>query len=207
MDEKTKALRQHLRVKLLDKEMKEKNEKEKREMKEKKEKEKREMEEKKEKARLEMKGKKCVDAILTTDEQQIKFQFGGCSISERTRLERERDPGYEPKAIGVPNEYGRYDIIPYAEALERARKGTLYRGVKLNKYGAKSIAKQINSKRVKIQFNCENCHKCAKDEVPLKQCGHCEVIAYCSRECQVKHWKKLHKHECARMKEEGRTWD
>jgi len=186
-------------MKLLDKEMKE--------MKEKKEKEKKEMEEKKEKARLVKKERKRVDAILTTDEQHVTFQYGACSISERTRLERERDPGYEPKTIGVPNEYGRYVMIPYAEALERARNGTLLCGPGLNKYGRKSIAKQINSGRIKIQFNCENCLKCAQDEVPLKQCAGCNVVAYCSRECQVKHWKMQHKHECARMKEEGRTWN
>ena len=29
----------------------------------------------------------------------------------------------------------------------------------------------------------------------MKACGRCRLVAYCSRECQVAHWKK-HKGSC-----------
>jgi len=40
--------------------------------------------------------------------------------------------------------------------------------------------------------------------VQFKQCGKCQSQQYCSRACQVNHWKSLdsHKTQCSRMKRE-----
>jgi hypothetical protein len=182
-DDRTKALRQRLKAKAV----------------------KKEMEEKKEKDRLEKKEKKRVDSIITADVHHLFNSEGPISLTDLTSLYRKTDPGYEPTGCGTYNEYGRAVVIPWAEALERERNGTLFRSPSLNKYGVKSLAKQIMSKRVKIHFSCENCDKIAQGvEPPLQQCSNCMVVAYCSRECQVSHWKKQHKHDCARMKVEGR---
>ena len=180
MDDKAKALRQRLHMKFV----------------------KKEMEEKKKKARLEKKEKKRVDGILTADVHTSK---GPISLTDLDLLYRKEYPGYEPTGCCPYNEYGRAVVIPWAEALEREQNGTLNFTSSLTKYGAKSLAKQIKSGRVKIHFSCENCNKVAQGvEPPLKQCSDCMVVAYCSRECQVSHWKKQHKHDCARMKVEGR---
>jgi hypothetical protein len=185
MDDRAKAVRQRLRMKAA----------------------KKEMEEKKKKALLEKKEKKRVDGILTADVHPLFSSEGPISLTDLTMLYRKEDPGYEPTGCGTYNEYGRAVVIPWAEALKREQNGTLFRSPSLNKYGAKSLAKQIKSKRVKIHFSCENCNKIAQGvEPPLQQCSNCIVVAYCSRECQVSHWKKQHKHDCARMKEEGRTY-
>jgi hypothetical protein len=43
--------------------------------------------------------------------------------------------------------------------------------------------------------------RCAVCGIPLadvKQCGGCRKVAYCSRECQRKHWPQ-HKEECRRL--------
>jgi len=40
---------------------------------------------------------------------------------------------------------------------------------------------------------------CTKKNMSLKMCGRCKVAAYCSRDCQVAHWKQGHKGECAKL--------
>jgi hypothetical protein len=32
----------------------------------------------------------------------------------------------------------------------------------------------------------------------LKKCSVCEVARYCSRKCQLAHWKPIHKAECSK---------
>jgi len=34
-----------------------------------------------------------------------------------------------------------------------------------------------------------------------KRCAGCQSAFYCSRKCQIKHWKKGHKHECATLQQ------
>jgi hypothetical protein len=165
---------------------------------------KKEMEEKKKKARLEKKEKECVDEILPADVDHLCISEGPVSLTDLTMLYHKQNPGYEPTGCYPYNEYGRATYIPWADSLERERNGTLNQ-IPLNKCGARSFLKQIMSNRAKIHFSCENCNKVAQDvEPPLKQCSKCMVAGYCSRECQVCHWKKQHKHDCARMKVEGR---
>jgi hypothetical protein len=48
---------------------------------------------------------------------------------------------------------------------------------------------------------CANCGKQGDKECDLKQCARCKVFSYCSKECQVKHWKAGHKADC-----KGRHW-
>jgi hypothetical protein len=213
MDDKTKALRQRLKAKAVKKEMEEKKEKACLDMEEEKEKdrlEKKEMEEEmeekeKEKARLEKKEKKRVDGILTADENHVIVSDEPMSLDQITmhHCKVTNDPNYVSIGYGIHTECGRVVVIPWAEALKRESNGTLEQST-LNKFGRKSVLKQIHSGRVKMQFSCENCYKTAQGVYPpLKQCGDCNVVAYCSRECQVIHWKK-HKKVCAIMKEEGR---
>jgi hypothetical protein len=182
MDNRAKAVQQRLKAKMV----------------------KKEMEEQKKNARLEKKEKKRVDEILPADVDHLCISEGDVSLNDLTMLYRKQDPGYEPTGCYPYNEYGKAAYILWADALERERNGTLNQ-TPLNKYGAKSLLKQIMSNRVKIHFSCENCNKVAQGvEPPLKQCSKCMVAVYCSRECQVSHWKKQHKHDCARMKVEGR---
>jgi hypothetical protein len=144
-----------------------------------------------------------VDGILTAEEDNLYYSEEPISLTQMTILQRKKDPGYEPGRCGVYNESGRVSFIPWAVALDREQQGTLNRYPSLNKYGAKSLAKQIKTGRVKMQFSCENCGKSAQGVEPLNQCSRCMVVAYCSRECQVSHWKK-HKYDCTRMKKKGR---
>lgn len=43
-----------------------------------------------------------------------------------------------------------------------------------------------------------SCDLCKKAIASIKRCGKCRVAAYCSRDCQVKHWK-VHKRDCGRL--------
>jgi hypothetical protein len=48
----------------------------------------------------------------------------------------------------------------------------------------------------------EACNNCFRLESGLEEgkklmiCGWCKQVSYCSRECQMEHWKKFHKKEC-----------
>ncbi|SMQ53184.1 unnamed protein product [Zymoseptoria tritici ST99CH_3D7] len=53
---------------------------------------------------------------------------------------------------------------------------------------------------------CEFCGEAGSEETVLQACGRCRITLYCDRECQVLHWKKVHKKECkgkAKMKKEA----
>ena len=40
------------------------------------------------------------------------------------------------------------------------------------------------------------CHQCGATENDLKRCSQCFVARYCSRECQLIHWKAGHRDVC-----------
>jgi hypothetical protein len=40
------------------------------------------------------------------------------------------------------------------------------------------------------------CAQCGELFPKLKQCSWCKAVAYCSRDCQVAHWKAGHKEAC-----------
>lgn len=41
------------------------------------------------------------------------------------------------------------------------------------------------------------CHSCQAIK-PVKKCAGCGLVYYCSAECQMQHWKKIHAKECLR---------
>jgi TPR repeat protein len=48
---------------------------------------------------------------------------------------------------------------------------------------------------------CVTCHMKRSATVTLQRCAQCQVFGYCSKECQVIHWKNGHKLDCNRVKE------
>lgn len=46
------------------------------------------------------------------------------------------------------------------------------------------------------------CQHCNIIEKKLLYCAECLAVSYCSKECQIKHWKHVHKSECNLFKEE-----
>ena len=45
------------------------------------------------------------------------------------------------------------------------------------------------------------CASCGRPSTQLRKCAACKAVAYCSLECQAKHWKAAggHKQECGRL--------
>lgn len=43
--------------------------------------------------------------------------------------------------------------------------------------------------------NCFQCQKTDSDTEKMYQCSKCKSVYYCSKECQIQHWKK-HKKQC-----------
>ncbi|KAL5014847.1 hypothetical protein ScPMuIL_009117 [Solemya velum] len=60
------------------------------------------------------------------------------------------------------------------------------------------LHKAVNTSDAKKEEIGAVCSKCKQSsDTPLKRCGQCQVELYCSRDCQVKHWKEGHKDTCA----------
>jgi hypothetical protein len=74
----------------------------------------------------------------------------------------------------------------------------------LKKHAAKQAKEEEKSENLR-KGSCKNCNKRAQDVAPaeLMQCSKCLVVDYCSKKCQVSHWKNQHKHDCARLEKEG----
>ena len=47
---------------------------------------------------------------------------------------------------------------------------------------------------------CANCinykWKQPLDDSTIRRCSNCQLLNYCSKECQIEHWKKTHKYHC-----------
>lgn len=41
-----------------------------------------------------------------------------------------------------------------------------------------------------------NCDNVEKEDNIFKCCSKCRLVSYCSKECQTKHWKLVHRKEC-----------
>ena len=51
-----------------------------------------------------------------------------------------------------------------------------------------------------VTFQCTNCAGLLRSQQSMS-CANCKCVHYCSRKCQVKHWKAGHKKECPRLRE------
>ena len=45
-----------------------------------------------------------------------------------------------------------------------------------------------------------NCEYCGRGH-PKQRCSRCQLVHYCSRECQTNHWKEQHKSACVSMED------
>ena len=59
-------------------------------------------------------------------------------------------------------------------------------------------------------FNlCANCfvyNWVQADPTVLQKCKQCKVVQYCSKECQVEHWKSCHRTQCKDLKAAKESW-
>lgn len=68
----------------------------------------------------------------------------------------------------------------------------------LKKESKKSPPKKIKSLDIQTKMKC-NYAPCQNKETyvgEFKKCARCRIVRYCSRKCQKKHWKEIHKHQC-----------
>ena len=97
------------------------------------------------------------------------------------------------KRVGMvfPLHQGGYDLFTEAEArfLEQRQVGRCGRVVIMP---AKPIEKKLAEELNSAWPTCASCGKHSQD---LKRCARCKAVAYCSKECQKKHWKQ-HKSVC-----------
>jgi hypothetical protein len=73
---------------------------------------------------------------------------------------------------------------------------------KSRKTQRQNAKKDMKSYVERLHGNDEMCTNCLRLESGLEEgkklmiCGWCKQVNYCSRECQMEHWKKFHKKEC-----------
>ena len=58
----------------------------------------------------------------------------------------------------------------------------------------------IENVQSKLSNKCSNpaCTLKLASDVTMMRCGNCLAVQYCSKECQVIHWRKSHKKECVK---------
>ncbi|KAJ7869972.1 hypothetical protein B0H13DRAFT_2062353 [Mycena leptocephala] len=70
--------------------------------------------------------------------------------------------------------------------------------------GVAHIRAGLNEKRAfarEAKLCCDRCKKQETSANPLQACSRCRSVRYCSRECQVAHYKTAHKKDCANFAE------
>ena len=53
-----------------------------------------------------------------------------------------------------------------------------------------------NDKKTACISSANGCENCGISAINLRACSRCKAVSYCSRECQVAHWKAGHKAAC-----------
>jgi hypothetical protein len=59
-----------------------------------------------------------------------------------------------------------------------------------------AIVRELYKESLGAHIKCENCGVREPLDAEFSRCGSCRTTPYCSRECQVKHWKASHKKNC-----------
>lgn len=55
------------------------------------------------------------------------------------------------------------------------------------------------------EIKCENCQTVEPNDTKFNVCSKCMMVCYCSRDCQVVHWKAVHKKECGKIGHAGQV--
>ena len=66
----------------------------------------------------------------------------------------------------------------------------------------------VSHASTQVENTCDSCLAVDQTGKEYQRCSGCKFVSYCSEKCQVKAWKKWHKHECKVFKhllEQGKT--
>eukprot|EP01083_Nonionella_stella_P078700 215525_1 len=55
---------------------------------------------------------------------------------------------------------------------------------------------ETNGSKTSCASKATHCAYCRAKNKPLRRCGGCKILFYCSTLCQKKHWELIHKKEC-----------
>jgi hypothetical protein len=93
-----------------------------------------------------------------------------------------------------------YDPECNAEATRQAHSLTSMLGQGMQQNNTNILSKEFAEAEIHKCANCGVAKKGADGaDIMNKTCSGCGAKAYCSRDCQKEHWKKGHKHTCARL--------
>jgi Zn finger protein HypA/HybF involved in hydrogenase expression len=73
--------------------------------------------------------------------------------------------------------------------------------------GSLAAQTKLKTLETEVRMMCGCCSNLAREGVTVKLCAQCKAVGYCSRDCQVKHWKMGHKVDCAKPEELKKCFD
>jgi hypothetical protein len=83
--------------------------------------------------------------------------------------------------------------------LSKVQAGDVKKARKTQRQDAKQKMKSNAEAQLGNDEVCTNCFRLESslgEGKKLMICGWCKQVSYCSRDCQIQHWKKFHKKEC-----------
>jgi hypothetical protein len=83
--------------------------------------------------------------------------------------------------------------------LSKRKASDLKKTLKTYRHTSKQNVKSQAEAQYGTDEVCTNCFRLEsglEEGKKLMICGWCKQVSYCSRKCQMEHWKKFHKKEC-----------
>ena len=138
-------------------------------------------------------------AVLGKDIHAVRVDEVRVGSAQRAHLQELRVE--TEKMIGL---HGPGYVIAYQLTCEDGRTPVVLKYTNKEREMKHSVVSKEHEEgfeRVVLNGKVEVCHACHRaSEVRLLRCAKCQTARYCSRECQVAHWRAEHHKTCAEMK-------
>lgn len=130
---------------------------------------------------------------------------GGASVQVRVYPPGENRPTEQFVSMGWIDEAARGSVHPllegstliYPDTFDECVRGMALHDKLIPKRPVSIIAVRPSSENVVRKYVRKHfCIYCGNHSVPLKRCGRCKKVRYCSKKCQGLDWTLRHKMQC-----------
>lgn len=106
---------------------------------------------------------------------------------------------YPTRLMKWLQEYKQWDLSKITKMLTKISRQTLMvsgEGPQVDPYECESLDKFHDSLHRKSLIDRHTCVACHATSDSVQACSNCHKAYYCSKECQIKHWREGHKDIC-----------